>query len=265
MIKLIIAEGCSAISGVEQLDYCEWSKDPRGEDIEYSEHTWPALLWKDLYPDARYYPTARSGSSNMSIRRRIVYYVKKFLNQGYKPEEILVCIQWSSIDRIEFSRTETWHSKNTSEFGFENLNPVYMEYSLGQDNKRWLKKHNFDKVIHGLYRHQYLDDDLLYYTYSNIDYTNLFLNSHKIKNIQSAGFDNLFKTPEKNNKFLIDLIEQNQNLIHNETIPQVNRKSGFFQYCFYALDKKYLGPSGHPLLEGHRVWYEKIKQWAHLE
>lgn len=264
MIRLILAEGCSAISGVEQLDYKEWSRDPRGEELEYSEHTWPAMLWKEKYPQAIYYPTARSGSSNMSIRRRILHYVRRFMQDGYLPNEILVCIQWSGIDRIEFSRSQTHNPKNLGEYGFENINPVYMQ-SI-KNNAAWLKLHRFDNIIKQLYQNHYLDDDVLYYTYSNIDAVNTFLDSLGIKHIQSSGFENMFYPLKKTNVFTQDLINQCLPRIHCEPHPlNTEHKLGFFQYCQATLDSKYFGPGGHPLKKGHEIWYEKIKQWHNIK
>jgi hypothetical protein len=264
MIRLILAEGCSAISGVEQLDYKEWSRDPRGQELEYSEHTWPAMLWKEKYPQAIYYPTARSGSSNGGIRRRVIHYVRHFLNDGYSPEEILVCIQWSSIDRIEFSRSQTHTIGNRGEFGYENLNPVYMQSRAS--NSKWLKLHRFDNVIKSLYANQYLDDDMLYYTYSSIDAVNTFCKSLGIRTIQSAGFEDMFLEVQKPNEFTQSLIEVNRPHIHYEFHPLNNKhKLGFFQYCNYVLDTKHIGPNGHPLKKGHQLWYEKIKQWYNIK
>ena len=264
MIRLILAEGCSAISGVEQLDYKEWSRDPRGQELEYSEHTWPAMLWKEKYPQAIYYPTARSGSSNASIRRRVIHYVRHFLNDGYAPNEILFCIQWSGIDRVEFSRSQTHNAKNVGEYGFENLNPVYMQSH--KNNSLWLKLHRFDNIIKPLYQNHYLDDDMLYYTYSNIDSVNTFLNALGIKVIQSAGFENLFLDLQKHNEFTQSLIDHNRPLIHYESHPlNQSHKLGFFQYSQETLDPKLMGPGGHPLKKGHQVWYEKIKQWYNFK
>lgn len=264
MIKLILAEGCSAISGVEQLDYKDWNNDPRGKNLEYSEHTWPAMLWKEKYPQAVYYPTAKNGSSNMSIRRRVIHYVRHFINEGYKSNEILVCIQWSGIDRVEFSRSKINKTANKDEFGFENLNPVYMQPI--ESNITWLKLHNFDTIIKPLYQHQYLDDDMLYYSFSNIDAVNNFLNNIEVTSIQSSGFENMFLELKKHNEFIQNLIDINRPFIHYETHPVNNKqKLGFFQYCQATLDKNAIGPRGHPLRKGHEIWYEKIKQWAKIE
>ena len=265
MIKLILADGCSAISGVEQADYCEWKDDPRGKNIEYSEHTWPALLWKEKYPTAIYYPTAKSGSSNMGIARRINFYVNKFIKEGYLPNEMLVCIQWSNLDRIEFSRSETHQSKNTSEFNYEDLNPVYI-YGPAPNNRNWLIYNNFQKIIKPLYKHHYLLNDTLYYSYKEIEATNNLLNLYNIKNYQSAAFESLFYNPVKTNDFLNDLIERNQKLIHREyNKGNKKHKLGFFEYCWKYLDKEHVGPGSHPLLAGHQLWYTKIKQWYNIE
>lgn len=264
MIRLILAEGCSAISGVEQLDYKDWSRDPRKQELEYSEHTWPAMLWKEKHPQAIYYPTARSGSSNMSIRRRVIHYVRHFIKDGYQPNEILVCIQWSGIDRIEFSRSQTHNASNVGEYGFENLNPVYMQ-SI-KNNSSWLKLHKFDNIIKPLYQNHYLDDDMLYYTYSNIDAVNNFLNGLGVKHIQSAGFENILLELQKTNTFTQDLIDNCIEHIHYETHPlNNNHKLGFFQYCQETLDPKHVGSGGHPLKKGHEMWYEKIKHWHSMK
>lgn len=71
---------------------------------------------------------------NGLISRKVIYNIEKLLKE-YKPEEILVGIMWSGIDRHDYYTIST---ENTSEWGyFKPTDKVQIPTNITDDNYNW--------------------------------------------------------------------------------------------------------------------------------
>ena len=120
MIKVVYAEGCSITAGAEHKDW-----QMRGE-LEYSQTTWAGQIHKLCFPNAKYFPTARSGASQSHIRRRALFYLNELLNK-YKPEYSTGYITMEELN-IAFKRMKNGKACGPDERAGETIRHLPKQY-----------------------------------------------------------------------------------------------------------------------------------------
>lgn len=230
---------------------------------EECDTVWPAIIQSRIYPDSIMYSRASTGSSNFGIARRTIKHVTDIL-KTYKPEQILVCIMWTSMFRkeyrIEYEQNANKH-KNNDEWNYVTTLPTDNLISLGQspsgklaDNnqrKMFLRRNNLLEVANSYYKNINIPISFTLESFSQIEYVNLFLDLHKIKSIQCFGFNDHFLYEQyKNTDVYTESIKDRLKKYKIYTIEN-NGILGFYEYS-----KKYhkLGPGLHPLENAHKEW-----------
>jgi hypothetical protein len=272
MIKVVYAEGCSFTAGAELKD---WKMTDEG--LEHSESTWAAQIQKLCFPNAKYFPTARSASSNSHIRRRALYYLSELL-KDYKGKEIVFLVQWTDINRREFRVPKI---QNTKRYGTYNDKEEQLYISLlpidvlgtffsnpivqQVDRNRWLESNNIIKLFHEYNKHIMCRESSMYDSLSEIEQVRNFCKLHKIKIYETIGFGELvgaYGKLQTQDKFLLDLANkvdiENTSFFVKDDLPE-----GFHDYNKRVGLK--FGPGGHPLEGAHRTWSRMMMKHFNLQ
>jgi len=97
-----------------------------------SDDCWPRHL-KDIL-NVKLLNVGMVSQGNGLISRTVIYNIDKLLNE-YKPEEILVGVMWSGIDRYDYY---TYSTENTSNWGnFKPENNVQIPTNIIEGNYNW--------------------------------------------------------------------------------------------------------------------------------
>jgi hypothetical protein len=263
MIKVVYAEGCSITSGAEHAD---WRMT--GEGIEYSETTWAAIIKQKCFPNAKYFPTARSASSNNHIRRRAIYYLNQLLKE-YKGEEIVFLVQWTGIDRREVRLEKVVNTKNYTTYNdadeqlYTTILPIDFkgaEFSnkivKQKDRNEWVERNNLFKYFSEFNLNINNREADLYETLTEIDTIRTFCKSNGIIMYETHAFSELLGRGyllKSNDKFLLDLISRVD--IKNTSYFAVNgykQPSGIYEWA--KENNLPAGPGYHPLEDAHLHW-----------
>lgn len=128
MEKILITSGCSFSENSQFYDY-------QKED-SYRYFTWPSWLYKYLGGDYEFSSGSMGSQGNGLISRSIIYLVDDALKR-YEPEDILVGIMWSGIDRFDYRCSDT----EMLSFKIENIDDGAMENPTGfvkDADKNWV-------------------------------------------------------------------------------------------------------------------------------
>jgi len=268
MIKVVYAEGCSITSGAEHAD---WYMNEKG--LEYSETTWAAQVKRMCFPGAKYFPTARSSSSNAHIRRRAIYYLTELL-KTYRGKDIVFLVQWTDMNRREVRLEKTKDTKNyttyhdTDEKLYTTMLPIDFKgasfsnpIAKQEDRNEWLEKNNLFTYF-SEYNLKITSYEASFYdSLTEIETLRNFCKLNKIKMYETHAFAELLgryhPIDKINDKFLINLIKRID--INNTSFYTLDKKDnpqGLHEWT--KENKLQLGPGFHPLEEPHLAWARKF-------
>jgi hypothetical protein len=267
MIKVVYAEGCSVTAGAEHAD---WRMTTDG--LEYSETTWAAQIKRMCFPKAKYFPTARSASSNGHIRRRAIYYLNQLL-KDYKGKEIVFLVQWTDIGRREVRLQKvvdtkyytTYHDEDEKlyttilpiDFKGANFNNKIVRQ---EDRTAWLKKNNIFDYFSEFNLNVTSHEANTYDTLTEIDTLRTFCKANGIIMYETHAFANLlgrWYTLKSNDKFLLDLVSRiDIKSTSYYDVDEYNKPLGLHEWT--KENKLQVGPGYHPLEEPHLAWARKV-------
>ena len=187
--KILIAGGCS---------------------FTFEDWNWPGHLSKIL--DTSLVNNGMGSQGNALISRKLIYSVTESLKQ-YKPEEIIVGIMWSGIDRHEFYDTKRkqatyWGWKNVENLDPRVKNPT--EVVPGRKNWYILNYHWTNKESINFYGNFHNHISSMIYTLEHILLTQMFLEKNNIDYFMSTYMDIFSNDEIMNNpeiKYLFNLID----------------------------------------------------------
>lgn len=263
MVKIIYSDGCSMMAGSEHKS---WKLNPE-TGYEECDTTWPALIKKIVFPKSKLYSRASTGSSNYGIARRTVYSLNKIL-QDYPPEDILVCIMWTSMYRKDY-RIEHEENENkletNDEYNYITTLPTdnlisFSEKPAGaiadyNHRKNFLRRNNLLEISNSYYKNLNHPVNFTYDSFVQIEYTNLFLKHNNIKSIQCFGFGDHYYYQQQNNKdvYTDDIIKRCQQ--YKIYSIDLDTPQGFYEWAARSYD---LGPGLHPLELAHKQWARQM-------
>ena len=273
MVKMIYSDGCSLMAGAE---HDSWQIN---DDTGYEEcdTVWSKYVQKSYFNKAEFLSRASTGSSNYGIARRTVKFVNELLKE-YQPDDILVCIMWTSMYRKDYRvRNEinpNKHKKN-DEKNFIATLPTDNLISLNQKPKgalannkmriQLLRDNDLLQVTDSYYRNFNNPWAFTYDSYSQIEYTNLFLKLHGIKSLQCFAFGDHFYYKNFNNDNVTpdNYTDEIANRCKEYNIYYVKREQpiGFYEW---AQDTYELGPGLHPLHRAHVHWSRQMMRQLRL-
>lgn len=262
MIKLVYAEGCSITSGAEHRD---WYMSNQG--LECSETTWTAQVQQRCFPDAKYFSSARSASSNSHIRRRAIHFLSQML-QEHQGNEIVFLVQWTDINRKEVRVPTIQNTKNYQVFIdkdeslYTTILPIDLpgveEFSNPIANQKhrndWLRTNKILDFYNEYNMHVVSKEVSMYDTLAEIETVRNFCRLHGIKLYETCGFGELvghYGPLKTEDKFLIELVDRvnpTKTIFH---IKDVNPE-GIWDWAIRV--NLPLGPGRHPLEGAHRTW-----------
>lgn len=273
MIKVVYAEGCSITAGAEHKDW-----QMRG-GLEYSESTWAGQIKKLCFPNAKYFPTARSGASQSHIRRRALFYLNELL-ETYKPEEILFLAQWTCPNRMEVRVREHEPTKNFSllidedESHYLYCLPIDLPKTNNMGNKlvdqkdrnTWLAVNRVKTIFNEWNMHILNPETNQYNSLSEIETVRNFCKLHNIKMYETVGFGDLVgyyhPVNESKDKFVDSLLKR-VDVKHTAFFCNDYKPEGLLEYAKRIGCK--LGPGGHPLEEAHAHWARMMINYYGLD
>lgn len=268
MAKLVITSGCSFTAGVELSDY----QDKQDRGLEESKLVWSYKIKELLWPSAEFFNAAKSGGSNTAIARKTIFYVEEAL-QKHKPEDIVVLVMWTGIDRREWRLPKNPNlTYNMSDFNYENTtasdalilkeldfvnvakkfhHPVWTNF-----RKQSLKEKRLDKIITNYYKQLINRDSSLYDALKNIEYLSLYLDKNNIKYYYTTSDSHILEAVKNstNNDMFLDRLIKNINPIEN--FFSINGK-GFIEFSStYPMCE-----FGHPDKEAHTMFARAMLEW----
>lgn len=262
-IKKLIVGGCSFTAGDELSD---WNGRQKNVGIirPRSEKTWANNLQRILFYNAKLDNVAVSGGGYGSIVRRIIYQTERNLKM-YKPEEIVVCVMWSSILRLEFPTIyPKGKTYNDDEDKFTMTLPSDGDgASFGSNRKaelarrtRLAEEHLVRTVVE-FYTRRATVDNHIYYPLQQVEYLISYLKSKNIKFYFTTAFNDLMTLEHhKPNIYYEDMIKR----IDLPSIVHVENNMGFWEYS--KANKFECGKgSDHPLDPAHKHWAQLFKKW----
>lgn len=210
------------------------------------DRTWPIYLAKH-FPNAERKELGLSSSGNGLISRKTIYAVSEAL-KTYQPNEILVGIMWSKIDRHEFYTHHQLNYKITDDWI---QNPTHF---IPGTNKSWNLIHGgWKNELSKLYFTTFHDGiGSLIYTYEHILRTQWFLKMNNVPYFMSSTTQEFFHngiTQLTDVKHLYDLIDQSQFLPVQGEQEWARDHSG--------LEFRDWDP-WHPSPEQHKLFVEKV-------
>lgn len=265
-MKILYSDGCSLMAGAE---HNSWRINP---DTGYEEcdTVWSAILHKNFFPDYSYMSRATTGSSNYSIARRVVKNVSELLKDN-NAKDIIVCLMWTSMYRKDIRVTQEYNPnihKNSLENNFITLLPTDTKSNLKKSptgaiannhtRKTFLEKNNLFAYSNSLYNNFNHPINYTFDSLTQIEYVNLFLKLHEIKNIQCFGFGDHFyykntNDPYEKDFYTDDILERikQYKIYYVDKFPQ----EGFYEW---AKGGHPLGPGLHPLHQAHQMWVRQL-------
>lgn len=198
-MKLLITSGCS------------FSQVPN------SDLSWPIPLGKALNLDVECH--GRGACGNGIISRTIIHSVSNAL-KTYKPEEILVGIMWSGLDRFEVYRKDL--DDDFTDIDPSKCNPYYMnpQWVVGPRNYVIFNQLWEDGMSKNFYKNMYSPEWGAIVGYEHILRTQWFLKLNNIKYFMTGyswdAYPEHGVEHESDVKFLLDIIDW------NEWVPERN-------------------------------------------
>lgn len=266
---MIITSGCSFTAGVELEDYVDnWEKG-----LEESKLIWSYKIKEALWPDANFFNAAKSGGSNSAIVRKTIYYTNEILKK-YNPEDIVVLIMWTGVDRREWRINKSDLDYKQSDFKYENTtatdasvlkernikkimkefyHPVWTDF-----RREYLKEIGIDKIILNYYKSLINKESSLYDTLKNIEYLSMFLDKNNISYYYTSSDRHIFDYSK-------DVLGRDMFL--DRLINDVNPNENFFSFngigfSEFTFEQNY--PTcefGHPDKEAHSEYAKLMSEW----
>jgi len=235
--KLIITAGCSFST------------------VTRPEVAWPTHLCEIVKP-AKEIHLGQGAIGNGIISRRVIYNVTKEL-ETTRPEDILVCIMWSSFDRSEvYSNMTIPHTALNS--GAAHHNPV----KVAEANNFYVLNPNFeDETTTLYYKHFYNDVYATMLTLEHILRIQWFLQSYKIKHFMTMFSSQtlpLKDEPQERDIMNNPDISYLFNLVDKTNFLPVASLGGYIQSTGLYPDYGTPGTNLHPTTEQHKLFTDKI-------
>lgn len=269
---IVYAEGCSLTAGAELQD---WQMTTDG--YEFSELSWAGKVRKQVHPKAKFFPTARSASSQSHIKRRAIYHLTELL-KDHKAKDILFLCQWTDSCRFEFrvdqpqntDKFQTYNDKNEKHYIGSLPIDLPRTSTLGnkivdqKDRNNWLSANKVKTIFNDINYYHAQTENMLYRSFDDIYSLRLFCKSHNIKMLETIGFGqevgyynrNVTNSEDKFLQQLMDKVDV-KNTTHYE-----GENLGMIEY---ARNNKYKhGPGGHPLEKFQHDWAIKFMEHYNL-
>lgn len=216
---------------------CSYSQVPN------TDITWPVHLKDKLKIDTEFH--AKGAAGNGIISRTIIYNVTKNLEK-FKPEEILVGIMWSGLDRFEI-----YKDKKDIEYTKINSGTFYCNPQSIINSKNYILINNnwTDELSKIYYKNIYSDEWASIVNLEHILRTQWFLQNKNIKYFMTTYDDDGFPKQNLNEdvQFLLGLIDFS-NWIDIKNMGDWSRKTGL---PFRQQD------DSHPSTEMHKLYVEQ--------
>jgi hypothetical protein len=162
----VIASGCSFTSNfrpnIEKYNMVEdlWKKEPK--EI-FTWFQWLSKIYgKEV--DAEFYNYGAITNDNKTIIRSIFYKVNDLVfNQGVKPEDIIVLIQWTSLTRNSWFISNTLYDPNNNvkkNFIEKNDSPPHTNDFIGWDKKSTGYEHGYFYLSGGYFNETFNPDKM---------------------------------------------------------------------------------------------------------
>jgi len=261
-IKKLIVGGCSFTAGDELSD---WNGKQRNDGIirPRSEKTWANNLQNILFRNAKLDNVAVSGAGYGSIVRRVIYQTERNLKL-YKPEEIVVCIMWTSILRLEFP---TIYPNGFKQKYFDDEEKFILTLPSDGDGstKEKTQMHRRNKLANEylvrtvveFYTRRATVDNHIYYPLQQLEYLTCYLQAKGVKYYYTTAFNDLMTlTHRQPNIYYEDML----NRLNLPKLIHVENDMGFWEYAKtnnYECGKD----SDHPLDPAHKKWSQLFKKW----
>lgn len=231
MSKILITGGCSF-----------------SECISTFIDTWPRHLARSI-PEYTHIPTGMGSQGNGLISRKVIYAVSQALKTE-RPEDILVGVMWSGINRHEkyssYHLTEFEQNKNNWQ-----RNPTRV---VENSNDNWyVFNHHWDiPIVKNYYRNYYDDVGAMIASIEHILKVQWFLKNNNIKYFMSTYTDEVLTNKFVNHidvKYLYDMIDM------DKFLPV----SSEYAWCRDSSSFDFLNKGDpHPSTEQHGEFTEKV-------
>ena len=267
-MKCVITSGCSFTTGIELADYYE----DKANGCESSNLIWSYHIKDTLWPDAKFVNVARSGASNACISRRVSHAVFDALKK-YDPEDIVVLVMWTGIDRREWRLGTRNEIKEHTEFKYFNslssdgelmlklTTPFFKDFpnpSWEDMRRKILKEENLGNIMKEYYSSHVTWTNSVYATLREIEYSSLYLKNKGVKYYYTTGESNWDTALEKSqgkDQYVDRLIEE------NDVVKNIYRKDGLAFYDYARQLNLPFCEYGHPGAEAHKVWSQLMTEW----
>ena len=251
-IKHLVTSGCSFSDNIEHP-----------EDAFYGK--WPNFVAKRI--NAKLYNKGQASCGNDWISKSVIYETQQLLDEGILPQNILVMVMWSGIDRKGkfISKQETDKFESLVNFGGQ-PNPInFIDYDVNQ-NAPWatesgylvgslncdFKNNNINTLKKELFKN-ITDEELAIESYEHFLRVQWFCKSNNIKLINLTFMD-IMHYPEystgpltgdfyKNVKHLYDMIDFSNWIFWNQT-------GGIYEYT-KDMKLAFYPDGSHPTSESH--------------
>jgi len=241
MKKVLVASGCS---------------------FTFEPWNWPTFVAKEFDYDLINVGMASQG--NGLISKKVIYQVNKLL-ETRSPEDIMVGVMWSGIDRDEFHVHNYPYVKGKGSPGNTDgwvENPTNI--LDGEEDRNWLITNITWKIPMALlwYRHFHTDIGALIKTLENVLRTQWYLEKHGIKYFMST-FLNIFDNEWVRNLIVHPEVNYLYDMVNKDTFLDV---PGCYEWVKANCDHEYAFPESgaddrmgiHPTEYGHQKFTEHV-------
>ena len=261
-IRKLIVGGCSFTAGNELHDW-NGRQHTTGIIRPRSNATWANALQKSMFPNATLDNTAISGSGYGSTVRRVIFQTNKML-KIYNPSEIVVCIMWTSILRLEFPTIyppgkiiQDDEDKFIHTLPSDGDSSTPMNRGALKERKKSLADEYLVRTVVEFYTRRATADNHIYYPLQQLEYLTSWLQARGVKFYYTTAFNDLISLEHHNKNIYYDDMKNRldlKNLIHLES------NQGFWEYAKtnnYECGKE----ADHPLEPAHLKWAELFEKW----
>ena len=262
-IKKVIAGGCSFTAGSELKD---WDAQQPNIGIlrPLSDFTWANWLQKKIYKNATVDNTAIPGSDYGGCVRRVIFQTNKML-KIYKPDEIVVCIMWTSILRREYPRVSPIDTEtlNDDEDRFFSSLPSdgdglksYWSIRSGIERRQYISDEHLARTLIEFYTRRATADNHIYYPLQQLEYLTSWLKMHNVKFYYTCAFNDLLSLEHHQPNVFYEDMKQRldlKNIVHTED------NQGFYDWA-----KKHnykCGETDHPLEAAQEKWADLFSKY----
>lgn len=223
-----------------------------GCSFTFEDWNWPTYVAEEF--NWKLYNVGMGSMGNRLIANRCIAKVQKLLNKGISPEDIIVGIMWSGIDRHDLfcNEKDKEYLKSTNNIDGAVENPTYIS---DENYKDWeILNHNFSTSRNkSFYSLTHTTPDSIVYTFNYIIMVQNYL---KIKGIKY---------------FMTHYMDPNNFLQQWEHHPDISLLysmidfsnflpiKGCLEWCQSFNDPKICKPNGsHPEMLGHEIFANQV-------